>query len=184
MAAFIRLEVPMESQGPSSTRRWRSVITAIKGSLWGMAAVLLLDVGHDGFYMFSLLICPAWFLISLVKSVVERPGLGIAVLRVSMPLLTLAIAMSNGALQWRISDVNAERVIKACEEFRVVNGRYPSELDELVPKYLTSVPRAKYCMTGEFRYNNSDDHCSLWWIRYGFYRRMYNFDTKRWSNLD
>lgn len=101
-----------------------------------------------------------------------------------MPLLTFAVAMSNGTLQWKISDVNAQRVIKACEEFRVVNGRYPSKLDELVPKYLTSVPPAKYCMGGNFWYVNSDDLCMLWWSRYGFYRRIYHFDEKRWSNLD
>ena len=179
------LEVPIESQEPSPPRRWCSVLAAIKGSLWGMAAVLLFDVGLDGFYMYSLLICPVWFLISLGKSVVERPGWRIAVLRFSMPLLTLAIAMSNGALQWRISDVNAERVIEACEEFRVDNGRYPSELDELVPKYLTPVPRAKYCVTGKFHYSNSgDDGCMMYWNRYGLYCRIYDFDSKRWSNLD
>jgi hypothetical protein len=105
----------------------------------------------------------------------------------SMPLLTLGIAMSNGCLQWKISDANAERVIKACEEFRVVNGRYPTKLDELVPKYLPSVPPAKYCcMFGNFWYCNMDghDHCLLWWSRYGFYRRLYHFDEKRWGNLD
>jgi hypothetical protein len=102
-----------------------------------------------------------------------------------MPLLTLAIAMSNGSLQWKISDVNSERVIKACEEFRVENGRYPSKLDELVPKYLTSVPPAKHCMTGMFMYENkADGPCVLWWYRYGFYRRFYQFNEKRWSSLD
>jgi hypothetical protein len=64
------------------------------------------------------------------------------------------------------------------------NGRHPSKLDELVPKYLTSVPPAKHCMMGVFSYRNSDGHCTLWWTRYGFYRRIYNFDEKRWSNLD
>jgi hypothetical protein len=178
------LEVLMESQEPRSTRRSCSVLAAIKGSLVMMAVVLFFDVGLDGFYMYSLIICPLWCLISLGKSAVERPGWRIAVLRFSMPLLTFAIAKTNGELQWRISDVNAERVIKACEEFRVVNGRYPSELDELVPKYLTSVPRAKYCVTGKFDYYNSDDHCSLSWRRFGLYRRIYSFDSKRWSNLD
>ena len=101
-----------------------------------------------------------------------------------MPLLTFAIAFGNGNLQWKISDANAERVIKACDEFRVANGRYPNKLDDLVPKYLPSVPPAKYCMMGSFLYVNSDGHAMLWWTRYGFYRRIYDFDEKRWSNLD
>ena len=101
-----------------------------------------------------------------------------------MPLLTLAIAVGNGNLQWRISDANAEQVIKVCEEFRVANGRYPRELDELVPKYLSSIPPAKYCLDGRFWYFNSEGHCSLMWVRYGFYRRIYDFDEKRWGNVD
>ena len=145
----------MESNEPISSRRWRCVITAIKGSVLIAAAVLFWDVGNEGSYILSLVICPLWFLISFIKNLIQRPKWGIAVLRVSMPLLTLAIAISNGSLQWKISDVNAERVIKACEEFRVVNGHYPSSLEELVPKYLTSVPPAKYCMMGKFWYVNS-----------------------------
>jgi hypothetical protein len=174
----------MQLQEPGSKRRWRSVIAAIKGSLWIAAGVLLYDVAMDGCYTLSMVICPLWCLISLVKNVIWRPGWGIAVLRISMPLLTLAIAMSNGNVQWRISDANAERVIKACEAFRVANGRYPSKLDELVPKYLTSIPPAKYCFGGRFWYAKSDDLCMLWWSRYGFYRRIYDFEKKEWFNLD
>ncbi len=174
----------MQSQEQSSSRRWPSGIAAIKGSLGIAAAVLFWDVANEGSYIFSLLICPPWFLISFVKNIIQRPGWAIALLRVSMPLLTLAIAFGNGNLQWKVSDANAQRVIKACEEFRVVNGRHPSKLDELVPEYLTSVPPAKHCMMGVFSYRNSDGHCTLWWTRYGFYRRIYNFDENRWSNLD
>jgi hypothetical protein len=84
------------------------------------------------------------------------------------------------------SDVHAQQVIKACEEYQVANGRYPNKLDDLVPKYLTSVPPAKYCMfMGNVLYVNSDSGpCMLWWTRYGFYRRIYNFREKRWGNVD
>ncbi len=145
---------------------------------------MLFDVGFDGFYMFSIEICPLWFLISFVKNVLSRPGWRIAVFRISMPLLTLAIAMSNGNLQWKISDANAERVIKACDDFRSVNGRYPKTLDELVPKYFPSVPPAKHCMSGEFHYCNFDGYPSLMWSRYGFYTRIYDFNSRRWGNVD
>jgi hypothetical protein len=101
-----------------------------------------------------------------------------------MPLLTFAIAFGNGNLQWKISDVHAQQVIKACEEFRVANGQYPSKLDDLAPKYLASIPPAKYCLMGKFLYVNSDGHVTLWWNRYGYYRRIYDFSEKRWSNLD
>ena len=172
----------MQSQKQSPKHLWSSWIA---GSLCIAAAVLFWDVGNEGFYGLSLLVCPLWFLISAAKNAIWRPGWRIAIPRLSMPLLTFAIAFGNGNLQWRISDANAQRVIKACEEFRVANGRYPGNLDELVPKYLSSVPPAKYCLAeGNFRYHNSDGHCSLAWTRFGFYRRYYNFDEKRWGNYD
>ena len=170
----------MQSQKPRPLK----VITAIKGSLWIAAGLLLYDVALDGCYTLSLAICPLWFLISFIKNVIRRPGWGIAALRVSIPLLTFAIAFGNGNMQWKISDANAERVIKACDEFRVVNGQYPKKLDELIPEYLTSVPPAKHCLMGSFWYVKSEDCCMLWWSRYGFYRRIYDFETKQWSNLD
>jgi hypothetical protein len=161
------------------------VITAIKGSLLLAAGILFWDVGNEGFYTFSLLICPLWFLISLVKNVIWRPGWGIAIFRIAMPVLALVIAVNNAHLQWKISDANAQRVIKACDEFRVANGRYPKKLDELVPKYFPSIPPAKYCcLFGHFNYWNYDGRCTLWWTRYGFYRRFYDLNEKRWSNLD
>jgi hypothetical protein len=94
--------------------------------------------------------------------------------------------LGNGNLQWKISDAHAEQVIKACEEFRVANGRYPNRLDDLVPKYLSSVPPAKYCMfMGDFSYVNlNGGPCILWWTRYGFYRRIYDFRVKQWGNVD
>jgi hypothetical protein len=145
----------------SQEARPSKVITAIKASLWIAAGLLLFDVALDGCYTLSLTICPLWFLISSIVNVIRRPGWKIAIFRISMPLLTLGIAMSNGCLQWKISDANAERVIKACDEFRVVNGRYPGKLDELVPKYLPSVPPAKYCLGGNFWYFNLDGRCNV-----------------------
>jgi hypothetical protein len=57
------------------------VIAAIKGSLGIAAAVLFWDVAYEGCYVFSLLICPPWFLISFVKKIIPRPGWAIALLR-------------------------------------------------------------------------------------------------------
>jgi hypothetical protein len=168
---------------PAMSRLFQNIV-AIKGSLLLAAGLLFWDVGSEGFYTFSLLICPLWFLISLVKNAIGRPGWGIAVFRISIPVVTLAIAMTNAELQWKVSDANAERVIKACEEFHLANGRFPKTLDELVPKYFPSVPPAKHCLAGNFWYFNSDGHCTLMWSRYGFYRRIYDFDDKTWGNID
>lgn len=175
----------MQSQESCSKNSWREVVTASQGSLWIAGLVLLFDLGLEGARLLSTAICPLWFLISLLKNIIKPPERSVAIFRISLPVLTFAIAMANGELQWKISDANAERVVKACDEFRVVNGRYPKTLDELVPDYFPSVPPAKHCMLGgNFWYFNMDGHCSLMWSRYGFYRRTYEFDSKRWGNVD
>ena len=172
----------MESQEINTKCRW---FTIIKRRLWITAGLLFWDVVIEGFYAMSMIFCPLWFLISLIKSLIRRPGWRIAVIRLSMPILTLAIAVANGNLQWKISDLHAEKVIKACEDFHTDNGRYPTTLDELVPKYLSSVPHAKYCMMGNFMYICAgDEYSMLIWSRFGFYRQIYNFGKKQWSNLD
>jgi hypothetical protein len=160
-------------------------IAAVKGSLLLAAFVLLYDVGFEGCYLWSLLVCPLWFLISLVKNTIRPIGAGVAILRISIPAVTLAIAMANGRLQWEMSNVNAERVVKACEAFQSANGRFPNTLDELVPLYLSSVPPAKHCLMGDFKYFNfKGGSCILIWTRYGFYRRHYDFDRKTWGNIE
>lgn len=141
----------MTTRTPSG---WWSVVAASRLSLLGAAVSLCLDVGMDGSYMFSILACPFWFLASVIKNLIERPGWRVALLRIAIPPLTLGIALGNTALQWKIAETNADRIIKACEQFHVANGRYPKTLDELVPQYLPSVPRAKYCLLGVFWYVN------------------------------
>lgn len=88
---------------------------------------------------------------------------------------------------WRFGIAyNAARVVAACEEFRAVNGRFPRTLNELVPQYLPSVPRAKYCLHyGEFAYFLNDGHALLvWCVVPPYYRAIYDFETRRWSHLD
>ena len=135
------------------------------------------------------LTCPIWFLVSVVKNVIQRPGQGIALFRIAVPALTLGIVLANNFVQCKIAHVHAERIIKACEEFRVANGKYPHTLDELVPQYLGSIPRAKYCLCqGEFVYYNSNERPNqpiMWWYKVPpFGKEVYNFEHRRWRYLD
>jgi hypothetical protein len=164
--------------------RW-PVVAASRLSLLGAAVSLCFDVGLDGSYLFSALACPIWLLVSVVKNLIWPPGWRVALFRIAIPPLTLGIAIGNTALQWKIAETNADRIIKAVEEFHVINGRFPKTLDELVPKYLPSIPRAKYCMAGTFWYfNYPESQCMLMWSKLGFYRKIYNFDMKRWGAVD
>ena len=159
----------------------------IRGSIAGACVLLFLDAVLTGSFVMSYLACPIWFLVSVVKNAIQRPGWRVALLRIAAPAMTLAIVLGNNALQSKIAEANADRIIKACEEFRTANGKHPSKLEELVPEYLKSVPRAKYCLWfGDFSYWNTEGtHAMLMWCEIPpFGRNVYNFQKRRWGYLD
>ncbi len=158
----------------------------MRGSLLGAVILLAWDAGLTGSFLMSLLVCPVWFVVAFLKNAIERPGWGLALLRIAVPPLILAMVMANETFQRKIARANAPRVITACEQFHAVNGRFPETLDELVPQYIRSVPPAKYCLVmGEFRYWNFDDSPMLvWYVVPPYGRAIYNFGEGRWSYLD
>jgi hypothetical protein len=121
-----------------------------------------------------------------LKNTIQRPGWGLALLRIAIPALTLGLVLANDAVQYRIGKANAPRIIAACEQFHADNGEFPKTLDDLVPQYLPSIPRAKYCLTyGEFVYWNRDGRSSLMWYAIPpFGRNIYSFQERRWHYID
>jgi hypothetical protein len=176
--------------GPS----WLSIIVRKIGyhrgigfSIGGAVVLLAFDVGMSGSFLMSLIFCPIWFLVSVLKNAIQRPGWRLALLRIAIPALTLTLARANEAIQFRIGEANAPRIIAACEEFHAANGRFPKTLDELVPRYLPSIPPAKYCLDyGQFQYwNNSEDQPMLvWCVVPPFGRKIYTFEDRRWGYID
>ena len=151
-------------------------------------AVLLVgwDAGVSGSFEFSLIFCPIWFFISVLKNAIRRPGWMLGLARIAVPPLTLALVLANNAVQWRIAETNAARVVTACESFHAATGKFANTLDELVPRYLPFIPRAKYCLAwGDFRYWNNEGHPMLeWCVVPPFGRKIYNFRERRWGYLD
>ena len=149
-------------------------------------ALLVVDAGFTGSFVMSLLICPVWFLLAILKNAIERPAWRLALLRMAVPPLTLGTVLANDAVQTRIAEANAPQIITACEEFYATNGRFPQALGELVPRYLHSIPRAKYCVAfGNFLYWNFDENPILvWYAVPPFNRAIYDFGKRRWSYVD
>jgi membrane-bound ClpP family serine protease len=59
-------------------------------------------------------------------------------------------------LNTRIAKQNAIPVIAACKRFRSDNNRYPSDLKELTPALLSSLPKARYTLAArQFAYDSS-----------------------------
>ncbi len=108
-----------------------------------------------------------------------------AAIRVLIPVATGLLVIANYSVQKRIAMANSARLIQACEQYREAHGAYPGRLDDLVPHYLGSVPRAKYCcwLSG-FWYLASPQHLLLWYEIPPFGRRVYMFETGEWRYLD
>ena len=168
----------------------RSLIADSLGRLVVAGFLLCWDL-VSGAFGFSILVCPIWFLVTVIRSGIAGTETRLALFRAAIPALTLGIALANTLIQWRIADVNGERIVSACESFHSDSGRYPKTLNELVPKYLPSIPPAKYSMGGDFHYHNSRDSDNsdgstpmLWWDQFGPLRKIYSFDQRRWHHLD
>ena len=147
--------------------------------------VVLLDVVFSGSYLFASRICPIWFLVALVLAIVRRPSVGVAAARILLPLATFLLVIANSSVQKRIAMAHAAQVIQACEQYREANESYPERLSDLVPRYLSSVPKAKYCLSfGEFMYFGSPHPMLVWYEIPPFGRRVYNFETGNWKYLD
>lgn len=158
----------------------------VRVSLGIAVALLAWDAVLTGSFVVSFIVCPVWFLLSTLKNAIQRPDWKLALLRATIPALTLGVVLTNDTVQLKLAASGAARIIRACEEFHAGNGRFPSSLDELVPEYMSYVPRAKYCLWfGEFLYWNLDRRPLLAWYAVPPYgRKIYNFDERRWSYLD
>ena len=164
----------------------RGFFRGIKRSVVAAAVLLAWDGALYGSFVMSMIFCPIWFLVSLLKNAIERPGWGLALVRIGIPALTLAIVRANNAVQLGVAEANAQRVVAACEEYHAANDRFPKNLDELVPQYMNSVPFAKYCLgpPGRFDYYNFGTPMLVWQVVPPYYRKIYDFHTRSWSYLD
>ncbi len=172
-----QMTIPSEKHLPS-----RGVGRSIVGAL----ALLFWDAAYTGSFAASFVTCPIWFLVSILKNAIQRPGWKIALFRIAIPVATLGLVLANNAFQYRMAESNAARIVTACEDFHAKNGKFPQTLDDLVPQYMQSIPRAKNCMMfGEFWYLNSEGKPLLIWYAVPPYgRKIYNFEDRQWNYID
>ncbi len=170
---------------PTAERKM-SLLRGVRGSIWGMGLLAFWDIVATGSFVMSILICPIWLIVSVVKNAIQHPGWRLAIARVSIPLVTLALVFGNSHLQYCIGDKNIQRLINACEEYHGLNGVYPSELEQLVPRHLESIPRAKYCLIfGEFYYISAGGQTMLvWYVIPSYGRKVYKFEDRVWRFVD
>ncbi|MGO8745234.1 MAG: hypothetical protein ACLQNE_04520 [Thermoguttaceae bacterium] len=174
----------------SHNRTWlRSLLhyawyRGLRASIGTALVTVALDAVLNGTYTLSLIVCPIWFLLSIANSASKRPGWKLALLRITIPVLTLGLVLTNDAVQSKIAEANAAKIVKACEEFHAANRKYPKTLGELVPKYMSSVPHAKCCLAfGQFLYSD-EPPVLMWYVVPPWGREVYNFEKRSWSYID
>ncbi len=159
------------------------LLAALGGSLVLACILIFWDVVDGGCYVFSALVCPVWFIVSGIKTAIQRPPFLIATARLLIPVGVLLLAICNYTVQRQIAKANSATLIQACESYYKDNGKYPDRLDQLVPRYLGSVPMAKYCLSGGFWYF-PQQHMFFYEDIPPFGRPVYTFDDKRWGYVD
>lgn len=110
---------------------------------------------------------------------IRMAGIGIGLVAV------VAVFVLNAANN-RLARHRAESVVAAVEAFHADQKRYPASLQELQPRYLESVPLAKYTLLfNDFRYLVYKDDATLMYVALPpFGRPSYRFKDKRWGYLD
>ncbi len=151
------------------------------------AALFFVDVIGSGNYLWSFCVCPIWFLVSIVEYIRKTKG-RVALFSIAISVLTFVIAYGNSYIQCTIAAANGERIYAACEDFNRDNGRYPETLDELCPRYLRYIPRAKYCLwSGEFVYiidKGRPGYILKWYLIPPMARMVHNSGKPGWFLVD
>jgi len=106
--------------------------------------------------------------------------------RIGVYLLMAVAIVGTIYVNNRIARHRAERVIAACRQYETQYHRLPDRLQELVPKFLPSVPRAKYTLLfGDFTYFLSfEKKHHLYYVAFPpLTRVIYSFESGRWSTF-
>lgn len=133
--------------------------------------------------------------------------LGLAILFVSIPMalfgrervlrayklkksaIWLVAIVSVFAFNWASNQMASQRandVISAINAYHQRHGAYPKRLNDLVPAFLPSVPRAKYVLAfGEFKYLYDEAHPTLFYVEFPpFGRPTFSFGRDEWGYMD
>jgi hypothetical protein len=166
----------------------KGFVKSLRGGLI-LACVLLLMDGASGNCLFSLSTGPIWFLIGILigtwRSIRRRGNWRLTLARILLPIVTVALAVGNASLQKSITRHNASEIIVACEHYHAATGEYPYQLEDLVPAYLHSIPRAKYALVMDtFQYFRYQNRHQLGWFDVPFGFHTYDFEKAQWSSGD
>jgi len=162
------------------------MLRELRGMLVAWVAICLFDVTVMGQGVLAVLATLVLLAVAIVRGIRRHNRPALLALRVAIALSLAPAALGAIALNNLHARHQAERIIAACEAFARDRGTFPESLEELVPRYLRSIPLAKYALAfGRFRYDSLDGRHSLMWVAIPpFGRPYYVLEERRWGYLD
>jgi hypothetical protein len=171
----------------ASSRIYRRLYT----SLAIAAAVYVVDALVLDHGVWALLTTMIVFVIRFPLAIVKLMRTGWSAARIHVITGAIYLLMAVAVLGTKytnevIARHRADMVISAVRHYEHRHNRLPTQLEELVPDFLPSVPRAKYTLLfGSFWYLASPNHHTLMWMTFPpFGRMLYRFEDGKWGQLD
>lgn len=162
----------------------RSLIPALIG------AVILFFV--DAIWMnqgvISAVIGLVILLVGIPKALFDRDR-ALRIYKLKKSTIWLVAIVSVFVFNWANNQMARERanvVVAAVKAYHQQHGAYPKRLDDLVPAFLSSVPRAKYVLSfGEFKYLHREANPTLFYVEIPpFGRPTFSFERDAWTYMD
>lgn len=150
-------------------------------------------VAFDGFYLdlgvpslaLAVLLTLVWLPFNLLAPRFRGrrlSRLGRYALYMAAAMLAMGVKLMNAQL----ARSGADQLIVAVQAYHAKQGQWPDRLEQLVPHYLPAIPRAKYVFADAgYLYTARQGHHQLMYVvTPPFDRRVYTFESGRWSGLD
>jgi len=177
-------ETPPVDAAPSNADRFRGTL---------VAAIVIFVIDAFGFSQGVWSVLGALVLVVVTLVSIRRTSKPrVVLLKIGIALILVPAVWASLYAQNALAQSRATTVIAAVERYHEDRGAYPKHLDDLVPAYLPSVPRAKYEVFGSFDYfdgtagnPNAAQNPTLFYTDLPpFGRPTYNFVEHRWGYLD
>jgi hypothetical protein len=133
-----------------------------------------------------LLLCVFWMAPSVLMARKDKSLARFRAGRVAAYFLAAIAALGIIRLNNSLAERRAEVVVAAVRQYQQKNGRYPQRLEEVTPEFLPAIPRARYSfMWNNFMYFNAGSSQRLVYVAFPpFLRRVYNFESGSWGQID
>jgi hypothetical protein len=170
---------------PGSAPAERSLTTVLV-----IAAVVgLFDVFFAGQSIWSWMLCAValvYYLPRALFAMRDRPRMKV---RFQKALGVFMVGLASALVvryDMEMQQRNVDSIIAAVRSYQAAQGKYPPELQSLVPAYLPELPRSRLAASANrfWYFPDAQDPSLMYVVFPPFGRKSYHFGSERWSQID